>query len=284
MIERFQAGLPDLITSVLVHYISGLLAPLSGMIQIFASAGGMRDLTAAPWAANLIAGAQGIAFALLALRLAWDALQQAVLRAEGGVTDPGGLIKRAAMAACAIIVAPELARQMIVVSNLLAQTVAAAGFGVGLDQLAIDDLLVSMPNPALLILSIIPMVVLLPLILFQSLIRTIEILLAAIIAPFAAVSFAGDGAMADSWWREVVILCTSQAVQVLLLYVAVASMVSPVHWGSLAAFAGPFLAVATLWVAWRTPHILRAYASGTGMQSAAGGIGQMAIQRALMRR
>jgi len=42
--------------------------------------------------------------------------------------------------------------------------------------------------------------------------------------------------------------------------------------------------VATLWVAWRTPHILRAYASGTGMQSAAGGIGQMAIQRALMRR
>jgi hypothetical protein len=272
------------ITSALVYYISALLAPLDSMIQTFATAGGMRDLTTAPWASNLIAGAQGIAFALLALRLAWDALQQAVLRAEGGVTDPGGLIKRAAMASCAIVAGPWLAKQMIVVSNLLAQAVASAGFGVGLDQLGVGDLLVSMPSPAFLFLAIIPMVVLLPLILFQSLIRTVEILIAAIVAPFAAISFAGEGAMADAWWREVVILCTAQAVQVLLLYVAVASLVSPAHWGTLAAFAGPFLAVATLWVAWRTPHILRAYASGTGMQSAAGGIGQMAIQRALMRR
>lgn len=284
MFEMIQNQMAEIFTNILVKYISALIAPINLMIQALATAGGMQDLTRTPWAANLILGMQSVSFALLSLRLAWEALQQALLRAEGGLTEAGCLIKKTAMTAAAIIAAPWLARQMLVAGNMLAQAVASAGFGVGLESLDFSSLLVSAPKPNELILTIIPMAVLLPLILFQALVRTVEMLLAAIIAPLAALGYMSDGGMADTWWREVMILCTAQSVQVLMLYVAAASLVAPAHWGAWLQVTGPFLAVATLWVAWRTPHILRNYAYGSGTRTVSGGIGQVLLKQAIMRR
>jgi hypothetical protein len=244
----------------------------------------MHDLTRTPWAANLIVGMQSVSFALLSLRLAWESLQQALLRAEGGLTDAGGLLKKTAMTAAAIIAAPWLARQMLITGNMFAQAVAQAGFGVGMEGLDFSSLLITKPGPDEVLLTIIPMAILLPLILFQALVRTVEMLLAAIIAPIAALGHMGEGGMADTWWRETLILCTAQAVQVLMLYVAAATMVAPTHWGELQRASGPFLAVATLWVAWRTPHILRNYAYGSGTRSVSSGVGQVLLRQAIMRK
>lgn len=284
MFELIQNHMTEVFTNILVVYITAMLAPINFMVRVLATAGGMHDLTRTPWATNLITGMQGVAFSLLSLRLAWESLQQALLRAEGGLTDAGGLVKKAAMSAAAIIAAPWLARQMLVVGNMFAQAVAQAGFGVGLEGLDFASLSLGAPGPAELVLTIIPMVILLPLILFQALVRTIEMLLAAIIAPLAALGLMSDGGMAETWWREVLILCMTQAVQVLMLYVAVASLVAPAHWGELQQVSGPFLAVATLWVAWRTPHILRNYAYGSGTRAVGGGIGQVLLKQAILRR
>lgn len=269
----------DILTRVLTWLISLPLAPVDGLMRVFASAGALRDLTGQPWAQSLIAGAQGIACAVLALRVAWEALQMASLRAEGAPTDPGGLLKRAVTTGAAIFAGPWVAREMIVVGNLLAGAVGQAGFASSLQNLDLASLFLNYLNPSRAmwaLLLVVPGLVLMILIFFQGLIRTIEITLAAILSPLAALGYMSGGGMADVWWREVVVLGTSQAVQLLLLHLAAAMLVAPVPWQSLPSqiAIGPFLFVAALWVTWRTPHILRNYAYSTGLTGAAGAVGQ----------
>lgn len=283
MIETLSNYMTDMFTNLLVGYITGMLAPINGLIKLFASAGQLRDLTNQPWGTNLIAGAQGIAMAVLALRVAWEALQMASLRAEGAPTDPGALLKRTVMTAAAIFGGPWIARQMIVIGNLLAGAVARAGFGVGLDTLDLSSLVSSMPSPFEVLILLVPSVLLLVLIFFQSMIRTIEITLAAVISPLAALGYMSGGGMADVWWREVMVLSTAQAVQLLLVYLAAALLVSPAQWNSSQVVLAPFLFVAALWVAWRTPQILRNYAYASGARSVAGSVSQAAVWRVMSR-
>lgn len=286
MLQALQDSAIHIITAVLTWLVSAMLAPLDWLLSVFSSAGALRDLTYLPWAQNLIAGAQGIAMALLALRVAWEALLMASLRAEGSPTDPGALLKRSVMTAAAIFGGPWLARQMIFVGNTLAAAVAHAGLGVGLEQLDLSSLFAYASNPSnfiWLLLLAVPGVLLLILVFFQGLIRTIEITLAAIIAPLAALGYLSGGGMADVWWREVMVISTSQAVQMLMLYMGAALLVAPTPWNSVQANLGPFLFVAALWVAFRTPQILRNYAYNTGVSSIAGGASHIAGYVALSR-
>lgn len=277
----------DVLTKILTWLIQLQLAPVSGLMAAFASAGALRDLTTQPWARALIAGAQGIACAVLALRVAWEAFQMASLRAEGAPTDPGGLLKRAVMTGAAIFAGPWVARQMIVLGNLLADAIGQAGFSQSLAGMDLPSLFMNAINIQRFqwaVLLAVPGLILMALIFFQGLIRTIEITLAAIISPFAALGYMSGGGMADVWWREVVVLSAAQAVQLLLLHVAAAMLVAPVPWQQAGQLAlGPFLFVAALWVTWRTPHILRNYAYSTGLTGAAGAVGQAAGYAAVTR-
>jgi len=273
---------------ILTWLIQLQLEPVSGLMQAFTSAGALRDLTHQPWAEALIAGAQGIASAILALRVAWEAFQIASLRAEGAPADPGGLLKRAVMSAAAIAAGPWVARQAIVFGNLLADAVGQAGFSQSLAGMDLPSLFLNALNfqrVAWATLLAVPGLLLMILIFFQGLVRTIEITLAAIISPFAALGYMSGGGMADVWWREVVVLSASQAVQLLLLHMAAAFLVAPLPWQQLPGqmALGPFLFVAALWVTWRTPHILRNYAYSTGLSGAIGSVGHAATYVALHR-
>lgn len=286
MLEALQDGAIHIVTSVFTWLVSAMLAPLNWLLSLFSSAGALRDLTYQPWVQNLVAGTQGIAMALLALRVAWEALQMATLRAEGAPTDPGTLLKRTVMAAAAIFGGPWIARQMIFFGNALATAVANAGLGVGLEQLDLSSLFVyasDSGNAIWMLLLTVPGALLLILVFFQGLVRTIEITLAAIISPLAALGYISGGGMADVWWREVMVISTSQAVQMLLLYMGTALLLAPTEWYSTQAELGPFLFVATLWVAFRTPQILRNYAYNSGVSSIAGGVGHTASYVALSR-
>ncbi|MHB1128266.1 MAG: conjugal transfer protein TrbL family protein [Bacillota bacterium] len=286
MFQALQDGAIQIATTVLTWLASSMLVPLNWLLSVFSSAGALRDLTYQPWAQNLIAGTQGIAMALLAVRVAWEALQMATLRAEGAPADPGSLLKRTVMAAAAIFGGPWLARQMIFVGNSLAAAMAQAGLGAGLEKLDLGSLFAYTTSPETFIwmlLLTIPAMVLLILVFFQGLVRTIEITLAAIISPLAALGYISGGGMADVWWREVAVISTSQAVQMLLLYMGAALLAAPAPWSDIQADLGPFLFVATLWVALRTPRILRNYAYSTGVGGIAGGVGQSASYVALSR-
>lgn len=273
-----------ILTGVLAFLIRMVLAPLNGVLVAFAAAGELHNLTTTPWAQNLIAGAQALAAAVLAVRTAWEAFQLATLRTEGQPADAGSLLKRVALSAGAIAAGPWLCVQAMLAGNLLADAVAHAGLGSGLGGLV--GRLLAMSNvlaasavwmPLLLLAGSVIIV----LCFLQAIVRTVEMTLAAIVSPLMAIGFLSGGGAADVWLREVIVLACSQAVQLLLLYLAAAVLVGPLPGGTGGTFLAPFLFVGTCWVAWRTPHILRQYAYHTGIGSAAGGGAAMAAGRLL---
>ncbi|MGE5590181.1 MAG: conjugal transfer protein TrbL family protein [Bacillota bacterium] len=288
MLSFLQNASSAIIMEILRWLVQAILAPLDWLLKIFADAGALRDLTTAPWAQTLIGGAQGLAGGILAVRVTWEALQMASLRAEGAPTVPGSLLKRTAMTAAAIAAGPWLAREMIVLGNELAAAVGGIGLRQGLNQLDLASLAqnATSQHATWMLLMVAAGVILLLLILFQALVRTMEMLLAAVISPLAALGYMSGGGMADVWWREVVVLATAQAVQMLMLYVSAAVLMAPSQFDSPQVKFGPFLFLAALWVTWRTPHILRnyAYSSGVsgGVGSAVAAAGQQAVARAVL--
>jgi hypothetical protein len=258
----------------LIHaVIRALLKPLDFCLTTFATAGELHDLFAYPGVHNLITGAQALAGAILATRAAWEAVQLALIRNEGGVVDISGFVKRVGLTAAAIAGGPWVAKQALLAGNMLAQAVAHAGLTTGLDQIdrtvtsslatfTIDTVF----TPFLLVFAI----VIIFLCFAQSMVRTIEMTLAAILSPLMALGFMSGGGSADVWWREVIVVASSQAVQMMLLYLAASLLVAPLP-GTATNFVAPFLFAACCWVAFRTPHILRTYAYSTGVGSAAVG-------------
>ncbi len=269
------------VAAVLSLLLHALLRPLSGLLPVLAAAGALRDLTGEPWARNLIAGAQALAGAVLAARTAWEALQLATLRAEGAPADPGALLKRFVAAAAAIVAGPALAVRAMDAGNLLSAAVARAGFGAGLPGLPGDlgALAAQVSADALWVpLLLLGGLVLLLLCFLQAMVRTVEMTLAAILAPVMALGFLSGGGTADVWLREVVVLSAAQAVQLLLLDLGAALLAAPSLPGSPAGPLGPFLFVACCWVAWRSPHLLRQFAYRSGAASAAGGAAAVAVR------
>jgi len=269
MLDSITGVVVEAIKGVLVGFITPFLYLVQMLMELFADAGALRDLTYISWVDNLIMYGQAIAVSILGLRLAWEAFQMMSLRAEGSPTDPGGLLKRTVMTAAAIFAGPFTVRYLISFGNTLAIMVASAGFGVNPADLDIQTLLESSLNIAALTgvavatLGLFPMVVigaivvLMLLIFMQALIRTVEITLGAIISPYMALGFMSGGGTADVWWRETVIVTMAHAVQMLLLYMAP-------DFGYLDSVIRPFLFISGLWVTFRTPRILRNYAYSSG--------------------
>ncbi len=274
----------SVVTAILSLLIHAVLAPLDGLLSAFAAAGAVHDLTGAPWAQNLIAGSQAVAGAVLAMRTAWEALMLATARTEGAPTDPGALLKRVVLTAAAIAAGPALAVQAMRAGNLLADAVAHAGLGPGLADLPGN--LWTMAATVEADQPWVPLLLLgggfiLILCFIQSVVRTVEMTLAAILAPVMALGFLSGGGTADVWLREVVVLAASQAVQLLLLYLAAALLVLPAGPAGLAL--GPFYFLGACWVAWRSPQMLRQFAYHSGAGSAIGSVAGSAATAALTR-
>lgn len=279
----------DMITGAFEDFLIGFITPIFTVIDwflsVFAQYGMLRDLLHIPWVNQFILGGQAIAGAILACRVTWEALQMATLRSEGAPTDPGGLLKRTVMSGIAIAGGPFVIRQAILIGNEFALWVGNVGIGVGLRDLSLQGLVGTVATSALFGTLLSPIIVLgggilTFLIFMQALIRTVEITLAAIISPFAAIGHMSGGGMADMWVREVGVLAMTHAIQMLLLYMSIAFLLAPADYGFGTQFEIKlFLWLAALWVSFKSPKILRNYVYHTGMSSAAVSLGQSAIYR-----
>jgi hypothetical protein len=136
---------------------------------------------------------------------------------------------------------------------------------------------------AWLLFLFIPGVLLVILCFPQAMVRTIEITLMAIVGPLVALDFLSGNGTADVWWRELLVVAGGQSVQLLLLYMAGALLVAPVPTARPGFDLGPFRFLATLWVALRTPHILRQFAYHTGAGKTTATVGRMVAQEGVSR-
>lgn len=109
-------------------------------------------------------------------------------------------------------------------------------------------------------------------------IRYIELLIAVILAPFAAISFVNKAESLSAWLRDTASIVFTQSVQVMLLKILgtlVGTVKNPIVL--------PLLVIGVIVIMIRGPHILRKlmFTTGTGSSaiSALGGAGRMATMR-----
>lgn len=201
MIKMVTNAVTEALKTILITLLSPILTLIEAMLNLFATSGAIRDITHMPWVQTLISNGQVVAVTLLALRTSWEAYQLMALKADGAPTDVGGLVKRVVMSVVAIFAFPTIVRYLIEFGNLLALSVANAGFGVDPSSVDLAEILEEFIAGGLLVgasvatIGLFPLIVMggiflfLFLIFMQALARTVEITLSAIIGPWMALGY-----------------------------------------------------------------------------------------------
>ncbi|SMB95894.1 hypothetical protein SAMN00808754_1345 [Thermanaeromonas toyohensis ToBE] len=232
---------------------------------------------------NAIRLAQTLAGSLLALKVGVEATRSYVLYLGGDPgADPGGLLKRTAFAVGAIAAGPWMVKNVYLWGSALADSVAHLG-SVGQPLFPLDTIITfTATAPFLIIITSLIAIVIWALILIQMGIRSVEVALLAAVGPVMAVGLTrADEGVAAVWWRELVVLSASQAVQVFLIKGFLATVMTITFGADILKL---FLLIGWLWVAFKTPAVLRQFAYHSGLGAAIGHTAQTAGTWYIMRR
>ncbi len=246
-----------------------------------------------PWAQSMIGLCQGVAAALLCLRIIWELWRFGVSRAEGDPVDLGRIWRGSAYALAGIFVGPWLTLQLLTFGNDMVQAIIAilqapvANPGALLQNMLDSGVLVvagGALTPAgagivaliALVVVVLVIVILMIIIWVETMVRSIEILIAALMSPLAAIGFVSvDDGTAGVWWRQTVALVAAQVVQVAVLSIAMLLLETTTFplWTRVGGCIGALI------VAVRAPHVVQQYTYHTGV---GGGTMQMVQQAATM--
>lgn len=231
---------------------------------------------------NAITLTQTVAGSLLALKVGVEATRTYILHLHGEPADPGGLLKRTALAAGAIGAGPWMVKNVYLWGSSLADSVAQLA-SVNPNVHPLDTLITfTATAPFLIILTALIAIVIWALILIQMGIRSVEVAVLAAVGPIMAVGLTRvDEGVAAVWWRELIVLSLSQAVQVFLIKGLLSTFMTLTFGADILKL---FLLIGWLWVAFRTPTVLRQFAYHSGLGGAIGHTAQMAGTWYIMRR
>jgi hypothetical protein len=289
----------DLVTEGVIGVFQRLLTDLVA----FASGTMAREHTLAigilnsAFVVNATSALQTVGGALLAVKLAVDVTRQYILFASGDAeVNPIKAVRRTAYATAMMAGGPWIAREVFTwgasLSIMVAQTPAVpeaeplAGVVAAFVAGAVPGAAKAFSFGIAIMLLI--MLVLWLVIVFQTVVRAVELAFISAAAPVMAVGLTQqDEGVWAVWWKELVVLSLSQAVQMFFLtgfFGAIAAVVV----GAVFSFHGFLLPLAWLFVAYKSPAVLRqmAYHSGVG-QAMAGGVRSFAtpaINRVILAR
>lgn len=279
----------DIIANLVINAINKFLAGImENALTTFAAFAGNEMALAlqildSVYVQSAVHLAQTVAGSLLAVKVGAEALQVYILHTHGDPgADPGGLLKRSAVAAAIIGAGPWLVKTVYTWGNDLAQSVANLS-AVNPNPANFIDTIVSVgTTPFLIMITAIAALVIWALILIQTGIRAVEVASLAAVGPFMAVGLTrADEGVAAVWWRELVVLSTSQALQTFMMKGFLATIMTFTFNSDVLKL---FLLIGWLWVAFKTPAVLRQFAYHTGLGGAIGQASQTAGTWYIMRR
>jgi hypothetical protein len=230
---------------------------------------------------TVIFGVQAFALVVLGVRVGYEILHNYILHMAGdGSADPKGVLFRTAKAAVFIMGVPWAVGWLFQLSMAMATDVGAVGtvqavnnpFTTTASTLAGGEIVFALLLFAAFIVYI--------LITFQMACRAVEIAVLAMVGPLMAVGFVspteGLGAV---WWKELVVQCMAQPLQILMLRLALIQMgASVINLSGVTLF----FTFGWFWVAYKSPKLVQQFAMQTGIGGAAAGVaqqvGRMAIQ------
>ena len=246
-----------------------------------------------PYITQGIAYTQGIALTLLVVRVGYEALHSYILAINGDPSaDPGGLIKRSVKAAALVVCCPWLVKWIFQLTITMATEISSVG-GVAqaTDISQAMNAAIGAINPVgmnsigfVTIIMLLCGLVIYLLIFLQMACRAVEIGLIAVAGPLMVLGFVSPSeGLGSVWWRELIVQCIAQPVQILLLRGAMLSLGSfPVTGG----FLNILFFIGWMWTTYKGPKIVQQFAMSTGVGGAAGGIagqaGSIAIMKVLM--
>ncbi len=279
--------LTGLLTSALIdialHYLlNPFLQLLAWALQHIAN--GSLAMANAPWVHSAEAVSASVAGGILGLYIAWKALTEYVLWNEGTGNDATGYWAKALLRVivygalggflpyavfswgiqfgAALVAAP--AESSINVLAILVNGLSGMG---GIDVLV-------------LVLMVVVVLVALLIVFLQMLIRGAELAIYVIAAPLVTLGWLSpDGGVWQLWWKNLVILSLSSAVQWLALKGLVATVVIDVGTKPLGAFLAILEMLAWAWVAIRGAHLLQQWSYRTGIAQSGWAFGGMILQR-----
>ncbi|MBO8129279.1 MAG: hypothetical protein H0Z39_08800 [Peptococcaceae bacterium] len=263
IVQMIQNAVSGFITGIFENAVNTFVGFMGKEMQI------ALTVLDSPLVKNAVALAQVIGGSLLAVKLGVEALRAYVLWQGGDPgADAGGILRRAAIGAAAIGCIPWLTKQVYVFGNSLALQISQIPSQGSADSF-FEALADAVHLPFTLVITFIIALVLWLIILVQTAIRGVELGALAVCGPIMAVGLtAVNEGLFALWWRELLVLSMTQALQTLLLKGFLAQTINP------QGLVGPLLMIAWLWVAVKTPNFLRQFAYHTGIGGAIGGVAQ----------
>ena len=265
----------DGFVNVVTNIYNSLLTSLTGgMLNSMAAALQILDTT---YIKNIIIDAQIIGGSLLVLKILFEILHTHILHINGEPTDSGGLLIRVSLAASAVIGAPWIARQVYSACTDLASEIAGSQ---AIESSQLSPFFLIGEISFIIMIVAIAGLVLWTLILIQTGVRAVELAVLSVVGSVMAVGLTNpDQGTFAVWWRELIVLSMSQVIQIFL----VKGAFSTLSLLSLTALMQMFFFIGWLWVAYRTPAVLRQFAYSTGIGGAVAGAAQQGGSLMLMR-
>lgn len=235
-----------------------------------------------PLVQNGIRYAQALAFTLLILKSISEAIQTYIMYQNGDPeSDPVNLIIRTAQAVAIIATLPWIVQQIFTFGNKVASDVGGLSTGkAGVeDWTVLTTMIVQSKGTIVAILAII-IAILLLIVAIQATIRGAELALMSVLGPIMALNLtANNRGVWSAWFKQIVIICTSQALQIFMLNGALSLLTSKIISGN-----GMLLIFGWLWVTIKSPKYVQQIAYSTGLSGTIGGTAKQAGSMALMRK
>lgn len=239
-----------------------------------------------PLVENGVAYTQALAFALLTLKVINEAFQTYILYQNGDPeADTSGLVIRTAQSAIVIGGLPWIVTEIFEFGNKLVSDISGLSSGkAGVEDWAFITHATASSFGLIVALFGIILVIMLLIVSIQATIRGAELALMTVLGPIMALNLtANNRSIWASWFRQVIIICCTQAIQIFMISGALSLMTN-----NIISNQGLFLVFGWLWVTIKSPQYIKQLAYSTGLTSAIGGVakqsGSMAVMRLMLRK
>jgi len=231
-----------------------------------------------PLVKNALNYSRALALSLLAVKTMYEAFQTYILYQAGDPdADPGGLIIRTAQAVAVIVCCPFIIEKVFEWGTNVSTDISIIGNGAtNLGQELRLFLTFYMDGGTVLTICCIIILICIIIISIQAAIRGAELALMSILGPILALNITSYNRSAwSSYFKQLIIICTSQALQIFMLQGVLALLISK---SSLLAIIG------WLWVTIKTPKWIQQFTYSTGFTGTVGSGLKQATSMIVMRK
>lgn len=268
--------------SMIAGWIGGIFlgissALLSALTAVMGFAGSFSlTLATQPWVGQATAVAAMIAGSLLALGIAKQAVTDWILWNEGTASHDQPTFWKAAMrvgvyGGASTFLALGTFRfgfqlaEALMVTPVAGTTHLLFAYVNGISSLA--DAYAILLLALLIVISVLAVLI----VVLQMFIRAAELIIFVVAGPIVALGWLSPhGGVWTNWWKNLVVLSLSTAVQWLCLHGLIATVATSTLTTTAGVFVGVFEILGWAWVAITGPHLLKEFAYRTGMGSGGG--------------